>query len=154
MAAARSRPPSKVNGFSGEPVRASERPYIAPASAEPSPARSSTTAAAEGSRGVREASFDDIIWGGHQYGAQVSVDPALTGDSPVDDIEALMEEYDAVKDPKSWFTIALMVLMFGAFGLGVWFLYLAFFGDAPQGLTDFFKTVSEGLSPKTPKISD
>lgn len=130
-------------------MRASERPYIAPASAGPSPVRSSTTAAAEGSRGVREADFDDIIWGGHQYGAQVNVDPALTGDSPVDDIEALMDEYDAVKDPKSWITIALMVLLFGAFGFGVYLIYLAFGGHDALGIGEpILKILKGGVGPK------
>lgn len=96
---------------------------------------------------MRQVSFDEIVWGGYQYGAEVT-------DSPIDDIERLMDDYDAIKDPKSWVTVVLMVLMFSALGLGIWFLYLAFFGDTPEGLSDFLKTVSGGIGPKTPTTAD
>lgn len=165
----RSRPPSKVNGFSQEPVSPPGRPYVAPAVPE------STTApprASEGPPGLREATFEDIVWGGHQYGAQVSLEDAPVsppqewwdeqeqqhrsgrhGDEPYDDIESLMEEYDAVKDPKSWLAVLLMIIMFLCLGFGVYLVILAFGGDDILGIGEpILKILKGGIGPKSPKI--
>lgn len=63
----RSRPPSKVNGFSREPVSRPERPYVAPAVSE----SAAPLRASEKPSGFREVTFEDIVWGGYQYGALV-----------------------------------------------------------------------------------
>lgn len=146
----RSRPPSKVNGFSQEPVKRPERPYVAPAAPEPAV---TPLGASDRSPGVREASFEDIVWGGHQYGAQVASPQEWRddqrGDEPYDDIEALMEEYDAVKDPKSWLTLLLMIIMFAALGFGVYLLYLAFGGNDFLGIGEpILRILKGGVGPK------